>query len=190
MSEEDIAGLSRESRTQTRVQRLPRAVAEEHAYRGSDGCIEHPSSSITSLLRVAGRNHKQRTSRRTLLYLIAPGVRMGAPTIPLFDAQGERLRDFEVDIRTGVNHNARGARVVVIRPRYDSWSSQFTMRVNRGVIEPEQIHQLLVEGGMLAGIGAFRPEKNGEFGTFQVTLWENVPDSAVERRKSQESIIT
>lgn len=167
--------------------RLPREAAEEACYRDSQGKIVHPASAVVNLLCAAGRNHKDKATRRGLHNVVPAGVQPDPSSpdyIPICDLEGKRLSDFEVDSRTGVNWNCRPpARVLVHRPRYDSWSSGFVLRINVGVIEPSMVHQLLVEGGVLVGLGAFRPEKKGSFGTFGVALWENVPDSAVATRK-------
>jgi hypothetical protein len=36
------------------------------------------------------------------------------------------------------------------------------------------VNKLLVEGSQQIGIGAFRPEKGGPFGTFLVTEWKEI----------------
>lgn len=183
MSEEAEQSLSGETSAVKKKRELPRDAAERHAYRDKDGCLVMPASAVPAMLRIAGKNHKQRTNKRSLMYLIAPGVRMTEAFISLYDQDGKKARSFEVDSRTGVNHNARGARILIHRPRLDAWSSEFNMRVNVGVIDPEQVLQLLTEAGVIAGLGAFRPERNGEFGTYQVTLWQKVEEPIEKKNK-------
>jgi hypothetical protein len=81
------------------------------------------------------------------------------------------VSDFEVDSRP-VTIPATKGRIMRHRPRFDCWSARFTIRVNEELLPPDFIHQLLVEGGQQIGVGDFRPEKGGPFGTFNLTLWK------------------
>ena len=182
MDEKSAARLNDKTVTVHVQGELPRDVAERAAYRDKKGRIVHPSDAIVKILAEAGRNHKQRASKRQLKYIIPAAVRMSRETIPILGEDGKQLTDFEVDVRTGVNKTTKG-RVLITRPRYDAWESQFTMNINRGIIAPEMVQQLLVEGGVMLGLGSFRPEKGGKYGTFQVTLFEKVDEPAPENAK-------
>ena len=81
------------------------------------------------------------------------------------------VKDFEVDSRPVVIPATKG-RVMRHRPRYDCWSMTLNIRVDVDLIPESFVHQLLTEGGQQVGIGDFRPEKFGPFGTFSVTSWE------------------
>ncbi len=119
-----------------------------------------------------------------MTYLMPAAVRMVGEWIRIFDGEGNRttIESFEVDTRTAVNKTTKG-RVVVHRPRFEKWGGEFFIKVNLDVVEPATIQQYLNEGGELVGIGSFRPEKGGPFGTFNVSLWEETSDSKVNARK-------
>ena len=46
--------------------------------------------------------------------------------------------------------------------------SGFQMKINEDVISSEQAYNLLLIAGFASGIGEWRPERNGDFGTFEV----------------------
>jgi hypothetical protein len=60
------------------------------------------------------------------------------------------------------------------RARFNEWSGKVSLRVNEKIIDDQLVRQLLNEGGEQIGIGDFRPEKGGPFGTFGIVLWDRV----------------
>lgn len=55
------------------------------------------------------------------------------------------------------------------RPMFADWYMDLTIDYNaNGPITPEQIVNLINLGGFTCGIGEWRPEKDGNFGMFQV----------------------
>ena len=54
------------------------------------------------------------------------------------------------------------------RPEFKNWKTTLTIRYNKKAITPEQIVNLLNYGGFSNGVGEWRPEKDGAFGTFHV----------------------
>lgn len=160
----------------------PREVAESHSYRCPDGFLVHPGSAIPAILRESGRNHKQTSSRRSMAYVVPSAVRMREEWVRIFNGDGKRAKDFEVDSRTGVNKNTKG-RILIHRPRLDQWGAEFFMEINHDVMDPQMVHQLLTEGGERVGLGSFRPQCAGPYGTFQVVLFELHEGSLVTKRK-------
>lgn len=77
-------------------------------------------------------------------------------------------KDFEVDSRP-VTIPATKGRIMRHRPRFDQWGAAFEMQINDDLLSVDMAHQLLNEAGLSIGIGDFRPEKRGPFGTFRVT---------------------
>lgn len=174
--------------------KTPRELAERAAYRDNEGKLIHPARAVFKAICAAAREHKQKGSRRNLSFAIPAAVRIrgiesGVPGeyfIPLCDLEGNRLSNFEVDIRKGVNPSTKKG-CACVRPRLDSWSTEFTVEVNTSNIDPAMVKQLLEEAGNNVGIGDFRPEKTGDFGRFQVVLWEKAAPgkSANEKRKKE-----
>ena len=54
------------------------------------------------------------------------------------------------------------------RGEFTNWEATLTIKYNAGVITPEQIINLLNIAGFAVGVGESRPEKDGQWGTFQV----------------------
>lgn len=62
------------------------------------------------------------------------------------------------------------------RPEFKNWTMDVLIKYNADVITAAQLVNLLVRGGFGVGIGAFRPEKDGQWGMFTVTELEDMPD--------------
>jgi hypothetical protein len=149
----------------------PRQEAEKVAYRAKDGSFYFPGAAIGRLIREAGSNHKLRGSRRSAKFVVPAAVLIMDDAIQLLNGDGASLaKDFEVDSRP-VTIPATKGRIMRHRPRFDKWSAKFTIRINEAILPIDFIQQLLTEGGLAIGIGDFRPEKSGPFGTFQITSW-------------------
>lgn len=54
------------------------------------------------------------------------------------------------------------------RAEFPKWKSIFNVKYNAGVISEEQIINLFQIAGFSVGVGEWRPEKNGQFGTFEI----------------------
>lgn len=54
------------------------------------------------------------------------------------------------------------------RPEFRNWETTLSVRYNAKAITAEQIVNLLNYGGFSNGVGEWRPEKDGSFGTFHV----------------------
>ena len=150
----------------------PRAQADKVAYRDSTGHFFFPGAAIARLIREAGGTHKLKGTRRSAKYVVPAAVLVREDAITLLNGDGKTpVRDFEVDSRP-VTIPATKGRIMRHRPRFDCWSARFTIRINEELLPPDFIHQLLVEGGQQIGIGDFRPEKGGPFGTFNIVGWK------------------
>jgi hypothetical protein len=148
----------------------PRDEAEKVCYRNDSG-FYFPGAAIGRLLREAGGNHKLRGSRKSAKYVVPAAVLVMADAITVNNGDGKPAKDFEVDSRPVTIPATRG-RIMRHRPRFDVWSAKFVLRINEDILPIEFVQTLLSEGGMQIGIGDYRPEKGGPFGTFQVTSWE------------------
>lgn len=63
------------------------------------------------------------------------------------------------------------------RPRYENWSMEFILEVQDDLLSVDLCQQLLTEAGLQVGIGDFRPEKRGPFGSFRVTQWKEIEEA-------------
>lgn len=149
----------------------PREEAEKVCYR-NDGGFYFPGAAIARMIREAGSNHKLRGSRKSAKYVVPACLLVMHDGIDLLNGDGKsRIKDFEVDSRP-VTIPATKGRIMRHRPRFDQWGAKFTLRINETILPVDFIHQLMDEGGQQIGIGDYRPEKGGPFGTFLVTEWK------------------
>ena len=56
------------------------------------------------------------------------------------------------------------------RPEYKGWRATFPIEYNPAVISPDQIRNLVNHAGFAIGIGEWRPQKDGQFGRFEVVV--------------------
>jgi len=158
------------TRNQMVKQRDPREEATKNAYIAKDGTYYFNSYSIPGAMGNAGANHKMRGSRKSLRFVVPSAVRVPSDGITILNGESP-AKNFEVDSRP-VTIPATKGRIMRHRPRFDNWGARFELMVNEDLLEIETAHLLLNEAGLSIGIGDFRPEKRGPFGTFRVTKWE------------------
>ncbi len=174
MDEDTLFGLlgSKSKKKIDKVELTPREIAEKAVYK-ADGKFVFPSSYISGAFAHVAGDYKQSSSSRKSYKTIAAGIfRPTKEFIDLKDGNGLEIRDFEVDVRKGNNHQ-RGA-ICVCRPRFDSWSADFTVEIDNELIDQATANQILIDAGKRSGIGSFRVSKGGIFGQFQVTEWKKI----------------
>ncbi len=54
------------------------------------------------------------------------------------------------------------------RGEFFPWSTTLRVKVNRQIVAPETIINLIAQAGFSVGIGEWRPERNGQFGCFEL----------------------
>lgn len=152
-------------------QRDPREEATKNAYIAKDGTYYFNAFSIPGAMGNAGANHKARGTRKSLRFVVPAAVRPLSEAITIRNGNGGIAKDFEVDSRP-VTIPATKGRVMRHRPRFDQWSAHFELSLDDNLLSVEMAHQLLTEAGQSIGIGDFRPEKRGPFGTFRITKFD------------------
>jgi hypothetical protein len=151
-------------------QRDPRQEATRNAYIAAEGTFYFSAFSIPGAMGNAGANHKTRGSRKSLRWVVPSAVRMTSDVVTILNGTGP-AKDFEVDSRP-VTIPATKGRVMRHRPRWDQWGAKFDLLVDDNLLSIDMVQQLLTEAGQSIGIGDFRPEKRGPFGTFRVTKFK------------------
>jgi hypothetical protein len=164
------AEQSKQTRNVMVQTRDPLTEATKAAYIASDGTYYFSAFSIPSSMGNAGANHKMKGSRKTLRFVVPSAVRVTTDAITILNGEGPATR-FEVDARP-VTIPATKGRIMRYRPRFDCWGAKFSLLLDDSMLSVESAHQLLNEAGQSIGIGDFRPEKRGPFGTFRVTSFE------------------
>jgi hypothetical protein len=149
----------------------PREQAEDVVYRDEKG-FYFPGTWVFGALCEAGAGHKLKGSRRSARFIVPAAVRVVEEKIRLLNGDGKSpIGEYEVDSRP-VTIPATKGRVMRHRPRFDQWHAAFTVRINDELLPVDFVNQLLVEAGDQIGIGDFRPQKRGPFGTFTVERWQ------------------
>ena len=166
---EDAEKASKTRRVEVK-DRDPRQEATKNAYIAKDGTFYFSAFSITGSMGNAGASHKSTGSRKSLRFVVPSAVRMLSDTITILNGAGP-AKDFEVDSRP-VTIPATKGRVMRHRPRFDQWGAKFDLQIDDELLSVEMAQRLLTEAGQSIGIGDFRPEKRGPFGTFRVTKFE------------------
>ena len=141
----------------------PMDAVEKLAYRDDNKMLYVPAEAIKGCMVNAASYVK--FGKYAAKPMIAGSVRINPARISL------GTKTYKVDKRTAVNRMK--GRIVVMRPVVENWKIDFELVyddeviANAGLIKP-----ILENGGKRVGILAFRPEKLGNFGMFEVTKWE------------------
>jgi hypothetical protein len=54
------------------------------------------------------------------------------------------------------------------RPIYQDWHVDLPVQFDSDVISPEQVHHLIQRAGFAIGVGEWRPQKDGQYGRFEL----------------------
>lgn len=92
-------------------------------------------------------------------------------------ADGQQLAriDGEPRMREDVVRVGRGGADLRYRPEFPEWRTELTVTFVTGSIDRDSVLSLIDAGGMGVGVGEWRPEKDGDFGTYRVD-----PDRKIE----------
>jgi len=72
-----------------------------------------------------------------------------------------------------VNPMTKG-RMMVTRPRFNTWQCAFKVVLNDESLPPEVLNEILNYAGAYVGVGDWRPDKKGTFGKFMITSFHEV----------------
>jgi hypothetical protein len=189
-TEEALEGSGDGKRSNVLQQRDdPRVTCEKAIYRlpGSKQ-IAIPGSAIARMVREAGGAHKVKGSRKSVKYLVPAAMIVMDDLVPLFlKDRRTPITDYEVDSRP-VTIPATKGRVMRHRARLNEWVAICTIRLNEDIIAEATLRQLFNEGLQQIGLGDYRPEKGGPFGTSGLVAWEVISDAkplnVAQRRNS------
>jgi len=97
---------------------------------------------------------------------------------------GLGTKKYEIDVRTVVVNKGK-ARIPRARPMVEDWVCNFEITYDETMIEDDEIIRgVLEESGKRVGIGDFRPQKMGPFGTFEIDSWEH-EDGPKKKKKAK-----
>ena len=137
----------------------PEAEFEAAAYRFEDGTYGFPAVAFKSAIVGAGRffDGVTMTEIRQAVHVLGEGedqlVRLRIDGPPIMREDTVRVNKGGTDLR--------------YRPQFDSWSATLLVQYVPTLINEESVIALTDAAGMV-GVGEWRPEKSGTFGTFEL----------------------
>jgi len=90
------------------------------------------------------------------------------------DGQSLARLEAESRMREDVVRVGRGGTDLRYRPEYPEWKTTLTVTYVTAALTRNSVLSLIDAGGMGIGVGEWRPEKGGDFGTFQIDSSRNV----------------
>jgi hypothetical protein len=138
-------------------------VFEGRVYRDEEGRAGFPGGALQKAMIDAGRSVGKPMTVLKQIFTINEVLLPILESVPVLRTDTAR------------NPNAKGALVIAIRAQYQRpWSMLVPIRYNANLAGEKDILALLNTAGFAVGIGAWRPEKNGLFGQFEVTNYERL----------------
>ena len=142
----------------TRVPFDPKKEYLKSAYLQDDGSFGFPASAFKQCAVRAGKGlGLAMTDTRTLFFVL--------PNAP--DGECVQIKGSKPTMRKDPV-NVQGNKDLRFRPEFRDWKAELLVKFDADRVTVEQIANLLNHGGQTVGVGEWRPEKNGTFGTFQV----------------------
>lgn len=117
----------------------------------------------------------------------------GDPSAPLETAfEGAHYRDMVAEIivppasrniREDVVKISGGVSMLRYRYEYQRWGATIVVSYNSEFLSEDQLAQLIHMAGQTVGIGEWRPERSGLYGTFRIGNPAEIEDLTAERNK-------
>jgi len=150
-------------KTKDREVRNPEEEMQAAAYYTENGEYGVPAMAIKSA--IVGAAHKDLGIEKTL-------VRKGL-FLRCTDSNGVLpMRYSEVVMREDMVRVGRGSTDLRYRPEFRDWEVDLVMEIDTDLLTVSDVVNLLNRSGFGIGVGEWRPEKNGEFGRFEVSSTE------------------
>lgn len=142
--------------------------AEDSCYRKKDKELYVPSTAIFGTI-LNGASFKK-VGKYSAKSVLAGNIRIEPNEI------GLGTKEFEIDIRSVViQQGVRRNRIIRARPKLTKWKLSFKINYNEKFITDADIIKICLEdAGNRVGLLEFRPQRLGNFGTFEVTKFKVV----------------
>jgi hypothetical protein len=153
---EDVRAGKAKKATRTAVD--PQKEYIKSSYKQDDVTFGFPASAFKQCAVRAGKGlGLAMTDTRTLFFVLP-----NAPDGECVSIKSNKpiMRKDPVNVKTGKD--------LRFRPEFKNWKAELLVKFDADRITIEQIANLLNHGGQTVGVGEWRPEKNGTFGTFEV----------------------
>jgi hypothetical protein len=88
--------------------------------------------------------------------------------VPGVDGMSMAVIDGEPELREDVVRLGRGSTDLRYRPIFHEWSTTLTVMFVQSALTRGSVLSLIDAGGLGVGVGEWRPERSGDFGTYQI----------------------
>lgn len=139
----------------------PDAEYEAAFYRLKDGTYGFPVLAFKAATIGAARFYKDITMKALKQYVFFRGE-------PGEDGQSMARIDGEPIMREDVVRVGRGGTDLRYRPQFTEWSTTLEVIYVPSALTRSSILSLIDAGGLGVGVGEWRPERDGEFGTYRI----------------------
>jgi hypothetical protein len=130
-----------------------------------DGKAHLPSTYLRSAIVEAAKQFKiTGKGKSTYSKLAGSVIEVGPEFSPIV---GD-WKEFRI---AAVNPMTKG-RMMVSRPRFDSWSVKFEITILDDSLPVGVLNEILQHAGNYVGVGDWRPDKKGMFGKFMLTSFQ------------------
>lgn len=150
----------RGTKTKARELKDPEADATAATYMTTEGDIGLPAMAFKNALITAA--HKdigiEKTLVRKALFLRCPDRNM---VIPFSEHEDPTIR--EDMVRVGM-----GSADLRYRPEFGFWSASIDLEIDGDLLQAKDVLALINRAGFGVGICEWRPEKDGEYGRFEI----------------------
>lgn len=156
-------------RKQPKEPKDPQAEYEAAFYRLADGSPGIPVQSFKQAMVSSARFYGRSVSMVSLRQFVFFNGEIGD------DGRALARIDGEVEMREDVVRVGRGGTDLRYRPQFREWRTTLEVTYVTSALTRNSVLSLIDAGGMGVGVGEWRPERDGDFGTFKID-----PDREVE----------
>lgn len=140
----------------------PRAEYEAAMYKVVGGGYGMPAGAFHDATIGGARFYRSVTMTQLKQYILPfPGEPCETDGIALVRIEGEPQMREDV-VRVGRGTDLR------YRPAFPTWTATLIVPYAKTAITQDSVLSLIDAGGMTIGVGEWRPEKNGSFGTYRI----------------------
>lgn len=157
-----------ERRKVPKTGRDPKKEAMSAAYYTENGNYGIPAMAVKSaMIEVA---HKDTGLAKTV---VRKALRFRKAGVIEMECNEPRIREDIVRVGAGQTD-------IRYRPEFSEWSANIEMHFDSDLLSENDVLNLVDRAGFSVGIGEWRPEKNGEFGTFEVDRSRPIDSTTAE----------
>lgn len=121
---------------------------------------------------------------RQNLVEILGDYQLAKETSPDSEGKVQTYLPAEPEMREDMVRIGMGTADIRYRAQYVNWRCNLLVRYNANVLSSQQVVNLFNTAGFAVGVGEWRQEKNGEYGSFRVELASENGNGSKEEKKS------